>query len=255
MKKFIIYFLSLLLISFFIFIAYHTQSECDENILVVGTSADYQPYAFIDTKTDEVVGFDIDVASEIATRMGKQVAIKDTPFNMLIFDLFSGDVDIIAAGLTPTARKAKKVNFTQVYFDKDPLIALTKPGVMNITSVQDLIGKKVVVNTGYTADMYLTEQELDCEIVRLKSPAESLMALQSGSVDVFVSARSSLNPFLEQKNNADQFAMFLLPDTGDDYAIAIKKGNDKLLTSVNNAINMMRKDGTLDKLKKKWKLS
>lgn len=248
------YILSLVSVAVIIFALYSTKQFKNENILIVGTSADYKPYAFIDIKTNEVIGFDIDVVREIAQRLGKDIQIKDIPFAMLMFDLFSGDVDMVAAGLTPTPRKAKKVNFTQLYLQGDPLIALTKKGVDSITTVQDLVGKKIVISSGYTADLYLSDKP-GMTLIRLANPAQCFMALKSGSVDVFVAARSSLIPFLEQKNAADQYAMFVLPETGDTYAIAINKKNEQLLEQVNQALDVMRQDGTLEQLKKKWKLA
>ena len=248
--KYILFFFAVAAI---IFALYSTKKFKNKNIIVIGTSADYPPYAFIDIKKNEIVGFDIDIIREVGQRLGKQVEIKDLPFAMLMLDLFSGDVDMVAAGLTPTPRKAKKVNFTQLYLQGDPLIALTRKGVASIVKLQDLVGKKIVVNTGYTADLYLSDKS-NMDLMRLNSPAQCFMALKSGSVDVFVAARSSLVPFLEQKNGIDQFAMYVLPETGDNYAIAIHQDNNQLLDGVNKALDSMRKDGTLEMLKKKWKL-
>ncbi|MBM17557.1 MAG: hypothetical protein CL947_00640, partial [Epsilonproteobacteria bacterium] len=224
MKKIYAYTLFFIAFGTFIFYMSQMQSLKPDHVLIVGTSPDYPPYAYIDVKTGEIIGFDIDVAKEVANRLGKECRIKDMPFSSLIFDLLSEDIDMIAAGLTPTPRKAKNVHFTQLYLQGDPLIALTQASGTPITSVDDLSGKKVVVNTGYTADLYLSDKK-GIDLIRLKSPAESFMALKTGSVDVFVAAKSSLVNFLQQKN-ADKFAMFVLPDTGDDYAIAINKHND-----------------------------
>lgn len=241
------------LLGCFVFFLQHVGVKKDQNTIIVGTSADYPPYAFVDIKTGQVVGFDIDVAREVVRRLDKECVIEDMPFTTLIFDLLAQEIDIIAAGLTPTPRKAKNVHFSQLYLQGDPLIALTKKGASTITSIQDLEGKKVVVNTGYTADLYLSDKP-NIELVRLKSPAESFMALKSGSVDAFVAARSSLVTFLKKEGVADRLATFVLPETGDSYALAINKNNETLLDDVNKVLFAMQQDGTLQALKKKWSL-
>ena len=238
---------------FFFLLIKQNHVKKDESRLIVGTSADYPPYAFIDTKTNTIVGFDIDIAQEIARRMQKKIVVKDIPFTSLIFDLLAKEIDIVAAGLTPTARKSKNVHFSQLYLQADPLIVLTKSAGPSITSLQDLAGKKVVVNTGYTADLYLSDKA-GIDLVRLKTPAESFMALKSGSVDAFVAARSSLITFLNKQDVMNQFRMFILPDSGDSYALAINKNNEQLLHNVNMALDSMQQDGTLESLKKKWGL-
>lgn len=234
------------------FLLQNIVKQKNVDVIVVGTSADYPPYAFVDTKTNQVVGFDIDVAQEVVKRIGKKFEIKDIPFATLIFDLLADDIDIIAAGMTPTARRSRGVLFSQKYFQADPLVIITKKSNQVIDSIKQLQGKTVVVNTGYTADLYLSDKP-DIELVRLKTPAESFMALQSGTVDAFVCAKSSLVPFLKKHNSAD-FSMTVLPDTGDDYALAVGKHNHNMLEQVNKALDAMKQDGTLQLLKQKWNL-
>ncbi len=224
----------------------------DNQVIVVGTSADYPPYAFIDTTNNEVVGFDIDVAREVVSRLYKKIIIKDIPFSSLIFDLFAQKINVIAAGMTPTARRSRGVLFSQKYLEADPLMVITKKFYSNINSLEGLAGKTVVVNTGYTADLYLSDKS-DINIVRLKTPAESFMALKSGSVDAFVCAKSSLVAFLS-KSSAQDYFIAKLPDTGDDYALVVSKHDHGMLEQINKALDGMKKDGTLQALKKKWNL-
>lgn len=234
-------------------VALLTKSR-DDQTLIVGTSADYPPYAFVDTKTDEIVGFDIDVAREVVTRLGKKFEAKDIPFTTLMFDLFSQDIDIVAAGMTPTARRSRKVLFSQTYLQADPLVVLTQKDDFSVKDVSDLQNKTVVVNTGYTADLYLSDKP-DIDLMKLKTPADGFMALKSGRADAFVCAKSSLATLQSKKHMLDQFDIFVLPDTGDDYSLAVHKNNDELLQRINNVLSDMDKDGTLQKLKEKWNLS
>lgn len=81
--------------------------------LTMGTSADFPPYEFhkvVDGK-DTIVGFDIDIAKEIAADMGAELVIKDLPFDSLLNELSSGRVDIVISGLSPTEERKKLLTF------------------------------------------------------------------------------------------------------------------------------------------------
>lgn len=247
-------FIALVIISICSYLFFTKKSDVkkDDRILVVGTSADYQPYAFVDTKTNEIVGFDIDVVTEIAKRLDKKMILKDIPFASLVFGILSGDIDIVAAGMSPTAKRAETVLFSQPYIEPDPFMIITKQSDAEIKNIQDLVGKKVAVNTGYTAEAYLADQD-GIDLIRLTNPAESMMSLKSGAIDAFVCARSVANLILNQ-NNSSEYSAVVIPDTGDGCAMAMNKNNHELVAQVNLILDAMQQDGTLDQLKQKWNL-
>ena len=130
------------------------QTPKSSDILLVGTNAEFAPYSFIDN--GNIVGFDIDIAHEVAKRLGKTITFKDMPFESLLPELQLGRIEIIAAGITPTQERAQKVLFTKPYVEGDKLVVLTRRNTPLITSIDDLNGKKVVVNDGFTADLYMS---------------------------------------------------------------------------------------------------
>lgn len=221
-----------------------------KDYIAIGTSPDYPPYSFKDPKTNEIVGFDVDVAVEVAKKMKMKYIVKDMPFNSLLFGLLADDVDIIAAGLTPTEVRSQMVVFSHEYLEEDPLVALSQKRT-TITSIDDLTKMSVAVNIGYTADLFLSTNT-DINLVKLDSPPEAIMALQSNSVDVFVCAKSSLK---NMQDKLKEFNLFTIPDTGDSYALAMSKHKLHFVEKVNNALQSMKKDGTLKMLQKKWGLS
>lgn len=237
----------------YLFFAKKISVQKDFQTVTVGTSADYQPFSFIDTKTNEIVGFDIDVAREVCNRLHKKMILKDIPFASLIFGILSQDIDIIAAGMSPTPNRAETVSFSNLYIEPDPFMIITKKSNTPITSIDGLTGKKVAVNSGYTAESYLSDKA-GIELVRLTSPADSMLALKSGAVDAFVCARSVTQLIVQQQSNASDFSSVLVPNTGDGCALAVNKNNQALLESINLALDSMQQDGTLDKLKAKWNL-
>ncbi|MBT3394294.1 MAG: amino acid ABC transporter substrate-binding protein [Waddliaceae bacterium] len=222
----------------------------DEETLIIGTNAEYRPFSYIDD--GEIVGFDIDIISEVCRRLGRAMLIKDMPFDALIPAGAVGKVDVIAAGITYTAERAKKVLFTEPYLSGDDLVVIIADGDDVISSLDDLEGLTVVVNEGYTADLYLSKT-VDFPLMRLPSPADAFMALKSGRADVFFTAQSTASAFFSHDSNSG-FTMSSFNAPGDDYALVVSKKSSYLLHDINSVLYDMETDGTIDKLKEKWSL-
>lgn len=218
--------------------------------IVIGTNAEYPPFSFLRDGT--IVGFDIDVAQEVVKRLGKQAELLDMPFDMLLPYLQLGNVHIIAAGISPKPSRAKHVLFTKPYLENDPLLVITPVNTPKITSVDDLSGKIVVVNDGYTADSYISERK-DVTVQRLATPAEAFLALSSGRAYAYVAATSSVQRFLA--THPKEHNTFTIDDTADAYSLVISPVHPELLPLVQEALDAMTADGTLDALKKTWGLA
>lgn len=228
-----------------------SKSSRDENVLIVGTSPDYPPYEFINVKTGEVEGFDIDIVKEISHRLGKTLEIKAMPFTSLIFGLLTGDIDMIASGIGPTPQRARLVSFSNLYFQGLPLVILSKVDQFVPKTVADLAGKTVAVNTGYVSDVYMSKQP-GVELIRLDSPADCFLALQAGMVDAFVCDQSPIQLFLQQTAHPEQYVMVEISGAGENFAFAVNKNNTQLLQEINSTLDAMMKDGTLTLLQQKW---
>lgn len=232
---------------------YRVKPEKDLSVLVVGTSADYPPYEFIDTKTGELVGFDIDVIREIAHRLHKKLLVKNLSFTSLVFSLLAGDIDLIASGMSPSPRRAKFVHFTDKYMDGDYYVIVSKKDRFVPKGLQDLVGKEVVVNTGHAAEAFMAKQE-GVHLIRLRDVSLGLIAISTGSADAFVSVKSAMQAALQKKTNSEQFAVLELLGIGDDCAFAVERHNQKLVKEINEILAQMKNDGTLAQLKNKWNL-
>lgn len=83
-------------------------NEGDKKTLVMATSADYAPFEYIESdKSDEIIGFDVDLAKAIAGKLGYEVEVKDMDFGGLVQSLKSGQADFVLAGMTPTEKERK----------------------------------------------------------------------------------------------------------------------------------------------------
>jgi len=223
----------------------------EQNFLIVGTSSDYPPYSQIDLQTGQIVGLEIDLITEIAERLNKKIILKDMPFNSLVIELMSGQIDIIAAGLSPSQERSKSVLFSNPYIDNDDLIAVNKKSSPEITSITDLYGKNIAVNTGYTSDVFLSNYP-EIHLLRLKSTPDTIVALRSDVVDAFVVARSIFNLFLREQSQDHNYQFFALPSSAEAYAFAYEKNNIKLKNQIDDILDVMIKNGTIETIKNKW---
>lgn len=223
-----------------------------EDVIVVGTNAEYPPFAFI--KQGQVTGFDIDVISQVAQRLGKTIEIKDMPFDSLMIEAIKGHIDVIAAGMTPTPERKKQMYFTTPYYSGDPLMIVTLAGKEPIQNLAQLAGKDVAVNEGFTADLYLSSSGQELNIIRLATSADALIALQSGRVDAYVTALNTLKPVFD-KVGKEQFNLAPIADAQDSYALIVSRKYPALYNDIEEVVQAMIADGSIDQLKAKWGLS
>lgn len=99
----------------------------DKKVLVMATSADYPPFEYVETKkSDEIIGFDVDLAKAIAKKLGLKVQVKDMDFGGLVQSLKSGQADFVLSGMTPTEKRKKNVDFSDIYYTAHHMIVSKK---------------------------------------------------------------------------------------------------------------------------------
>jgi len=221
--------------------------------IIIGTNAEYPPFTFI--QNDTIVGFDIDIAKEVFRRLKIKTEVKDMSYTSLIPALQLDKVHVLAAGMTATPERAQQVIFTNPYLKNDPLLVISLSKNTLINSVDELTGKNIVVDEGYTSDRYMSNVP-GIQLQRTTSPVQGFLVLRSGRADAYVIARSSAQQFL-QKYGEKEFNIFEIPDekAKESYSLAISKKHPELATKIQKTLNEMQSDGTIQKLRTKWKLS
>ncbi|OGB83408.1 hypothetical protein A3F66_02380 [candidate division TM6 bacterium RIFCSPHIGHO2_12_FULL_32_22] len=223
--------------------------KINDEILIVGTSADFAPFSFLEN--NEIVGFDIDIAKEIAKKLNMPIEIVNRSFDMLIPEIQLGNIQLIAAGMSSTPEKAKQVLFTEPHLKGTNLIAISKKNTI-INSFDELKNEAVIVNGGYTSDLYLSKFE-GINLKRLPTVADAFLALNSGQGTAFVTAENTVKHFFK-KYGKENFNIYVLKNSSEDTALAVSKQSIELYLKINNAMQNLIKDGTIEKLKEKWEL-
>lgn len=215
-----------------------------EKTLVLGTDPGFKPFEY--KQGQEIVGFDIDLAREIAKDTNRSLQIEEIAFDGLLPALQAGRIDLIAAGMTVTPDRRKNAEFSHTYYTAAQKIIVPKTGSTIATS-DDLIGRRIGVQLGTTADT-LAHKIREAQVVQLQSTASVVQELSSRRIDAAIMDDGPAQQYL-----ATNPQLVALPRnlSREDYAIAIKKGNSKLLAEVNASIAAMKRDGRYEKLIKK----
>lgn len=215
--------------------------------IVLGTSADYPPYEFhkeVNGK-DTIVGFDIEIAKEIAKDLGVELEIKDMEFGGLLADLKTNKVDFVIAGMTPDAERAKEVDFSTIYYNAEHGLVINKKDIDKYKDISDLKGKIIGVQKGSIQEDIATEQIEGAQIKALGKVSNLMLELKTGKVDAVVVEQPVAGAYV--KNNAELYMTdIIFKDEEGGSAVAVKKGNKELLDSINKAIERLIKENKID---------
>ncbi|MFD4705329.1 transporter substrate-binding domain-containing protein [Gottfriedia sp. NPDC058432] len=225
-------------------------NKSDDKTLILGTSADYKPYEFIDTKEDKIVGFDVDLAKALGKKTGYTIKVKDIDFNSLITAMNADKVDFIMAGMKKTPERAKNADFTQPYFTDQNEIVVNKDS--NIKSVKDLKGKTVGVQAGSIQETKAIDvsKKVGFKVENRNRIPEMVEELKAGRFDAVVIEQSVASGYLNKLPEMQGELMQDFFETSGS-AVALPKGS-KLTPKFDKALKELKEDGTIDKLVKKW---
>lgn len=222
--------------------------------LVMGTNAAFPPFEFTTSNgiVGEFDGIDVAIAKKIAESEGKELKIEDMEFEGLIASVSSGKIDMAVAGMTATEERKKNVDFSDTYYVASQVMIVAKD-CADITKADDLKnGKTVGVVLGYTGDGIVTEDlEIpEDKITRANRGIDIVQDVKNGKLDAVV-IDSATGKALAEKNDLKVVEDAEAFET-EEYAIAVKKGNTKLLESINKVLKEMKENGEIDELAQKY---
>lgn len=222
----------------------------DKEVLKVGTESTYPPFEFRD-KNNNLVGFDIDLMEAIAKKIGKKIEWVDMPFDSLIPALLAGKIDVIAAGLSATEERAKKVAFSIPY-----QISLSSFVVRaddnSIKTLDDLKGKTIAVQLGTVQDTFCSAIP-NVKMKRFQKFDDCVREVVLGRADATLMDKPVAIEFCESKDFKGKVKIaFDQVITEAGKALAFRKEDKRLLEAVNKALEEMKKSGELQNLTDKW---
>ena len=216
--------------------------------LVVGTSADYPPYEFhtMANGKDEIVGFDIDVAKEVAKDLGVELEVKDMDFDGLLVALQAGKVDMVFAGMTPTDERKENADFSDIYYTATHRFILRSGEEGSVKSFDDLKGKKIGVQKGSIQEGIAKENFDEANIKSLAKVTDLVLDLKNNKVDAIL-IEEGVAKINCDKNKDIAMSDFVVTDENGGAAIALKKGSTELQTEVNKTISKLKEEDKITK--------
>lgn len=219
----------------------------EEGVLHMATNAAFPPYEMI-SDDGGFEGIDVEIATEIANKLGLELVVDDMEFGSVITSVQSGKSDIAMAGLTVTEERKQNVDFTESYATGIQVIIV--PEDSDILTVDDLANDKMIgVQDGTTGYIYCSDDYGEDHITSYTNGAMAIEALKGGKVDAVVIDNEPAKAFVAANEGLK------ILDTEyivENYAIGISKDNTGLRDAVNNALTELIADGTVQQIVDKY---
>ena len=217
----------------------------------VGFDQDFPPMGFVGDD-GEFTGFDLDLAAEVAKRLGKEIKYQPIAWDAKDMELTTGNIDCIWNGFS-TQNREDKYTWTKPYMKNDQVFVVRSDS--DINSFEDLAGKTVEVQTDSSAEAVLKENtELSGTFGKLQTVADfntGFMDLEMGGVDA-LAMNSVVANYQITKRGGEGFKVLDKPLSSEEYAVGFKLGNTILRDEVQTALEEMKADGTLKSISEKW---
>lgn len=221
-------------------------AEGEKKTVILGTSAEYMPYEFHKTidGVDTIVGFDIEIAKEIAKDMGAELVIKDTSFDALLPELTSGRIDFVISGMNPTEDRRKSIDFSIPYYRAEQSIIVRKEDKDKYNTVESLEGANFGVQKSSVQEK-IAKSIPNSNVISLDKVPDLLLQLETGRVDVVIAE------YPVAKANINEDTMVITDakpvSENDEYAVGVRKGNEELLNSINATLERLKEGDQIQK--------
>ena len=218
-------------------------------VLKVGTEATFVPFETVDEKTNEVIGFDVDLMKAIGDIIGYEIQFYNMGWDGLIPSLLNGNIDVIAAGMTIREDRAKVVNFSDPYFESVLTIVVRKDN-NTIKGFEDLENKTIAVQLNTTGD-FVAEEIAGARIARYNTAPEALQNVAMNAAHASIIDLPVAETYLAKNPNAPLKHLGAIA-MNEFFGLALRKQDTDLLKQINAALAQIRADGTYQQIIDKW---
>lgn len=221
--------------------------ETEKKVLTVATNAEFPPFEYLEG--EEMVGAEIDMIKAIAEKLGYELEISNIDFDATLTGAATGKYDLAVSGITATDERRKNMNFSEAYYKASQAIIVTADSEIKVAA--DLEGKTVSCQEGTTGEQYLLDNGYT--VKAFKTGSEAITALVTDKVDAVV-----IDDAVAKALSAEQDGKTVVLEealTKEEYAIALKLGNDELTAEIDSAIAELKADGTLKEIFESYDLA
>ena len=228
--------------------------------IVLGMDDAFPPMGYTDTTTGEIIGFDVDVATEVFSRLGVELKLQPIEWSTKEMELDGGNVDLLWNGYSYTEERAEKQTLSDAYMKNNQVILVKEDS--SYQSLADLAGKSLGVQSDSSAESALESEEATefreslGEIVPIDDYSQAILEIQNGLIEAIAIDEVVARFYLTNDPGAYRI---LEKEDGtveslavEDYVIGFRKGDQALCDKVNETLKEMKADGTLAEISEKW---
>ena len=237
---------------------------CDKGTITVSTDPAYPPQSSLNEQTGEYEGFDIDVATEIANRLGVKIAWEAPAWDVITAGSWNGRWDMSVGSMTPTNDRQKVLYFTEPYYYTPAVVVVTEDNDDVTDLSTDLDGAKIGVCASCTYEAYLNKTLAikgytfdfiidDAEVAGYDTDTTALQDLATGRLDAVITSLTTAQGYIDKGNPVKIVGD---PVFYEPLSVGFDKSSDppseSLYKAVDQIVAEMHQDGTLSDLSKKW---
>lgn len=228
------------------------QTIKDKGYFTLGLDDAFPPMGFREASTNQIVGFDIDLAKEAAKRMGVEVKFQPVIWDSAVAELNNGNIDVIWNGLSITPERQKQIAFTKPYLADKQIIVVKKGST--IADKKGLAGRKVGIQAASSAIEALDKDKVTSksikELVQFDNNNDALLDLKSGRIDSVV-VDEVVGRYYLAKHPAD-YAVLTDNFGEENFGVGLRKSDTTFLAELQKALDAMKADGTSAEISVKW---
>lgn len=223
----------------------------DRGKLVLGLDASFPPMGYTDDDLN-IIGFDIDLAKEVCSRMGVKLELQSIEWSAKEQELTTKNIDCIWNGLSYSEERAEAMTLSQAYMNNNQVVVVLKDSP--IQKLTDLKDKKVVIQNGSTAsdamDAHKEVTDTLKALVKVSDNVQAMMDLKINGSDAVVMDEVVALYYMEKE--PDVYRLLEEGLAQEQYVIGFRKGEDALKNEVEKYLKEMKDDGTLGEICTRW---
>jgi len=224
------------------------DNKYKNTVFKVAGDNNFPPYEYVD-ENNNYVGFNVDIMRAIALSTGVEVYFYPMTWNEVGTRLMSGNVDIIQ-GMKYTRERDKYYDFSDEYLENSQSIFVMEKD-REINGLKDLSGKRVAIQRGDVAEAMLTGLK-DTKVIHVEDQEQAIHALLQGNADAYIGNTLTGGYLISRMGAMDKTKIVGNILNPSRYSMAVKEGNEETLEIINKGLAEIKKNGTYDKIYRKW---
>ncbi len=225
----------------------------EQGVLKVAMSGKQQPFSFTYGKSKSLIGFDVDLAKEVARLMKVKLEVVQVPFDELIGAVEDGRADMVISGMTITAARTRNVSFVGPYMlsGKSLLASAKTMSKLESPAGFNSSGIELVALKGSTSESLIQEELPKASLTTVANYDEGVQKLLAGKVNGMV-ADMPILALTRQQHRGENLQLVTPPLSIEPLGIVIAKGDAQLENLLRNYLSVFEKTGLFLRLHKKW---